>query len=266
MLARLHDFPLWLVALGTLAVFVGGAVLGLAATRRASRRRGLHALVDNGVIGWIFSAILGIYAIAIGLIAVASWGNAAEASAAASHEAAEIAALYRDVGGYPPPLRGTLEAVLARYTRHVIDEDWPKQRRGEVPHGGTVILNEFERAMYAFEPATTGQQATHAEALRAFNSLVEWRRQRIEAVEYAVPATLWSVVVIGAVLSIVASYVFNMESFWVHAAMTSLLAAMIGLLVFFILVTDLPYRGRAGVSPEAYELVLRDLVQPRPGR
>ena len=80
------------------------------------------------------------------------------------------------------------------------------------------------------------------------------------------PNTLWSVVVIGALLSIVASYVFNMESFWVHAAMTSLLAAMIGLLVFFILVTDLPYRGQVSVSPEAYRLVLRDLIEPRAGR
>ena len=265
-MARIHDFPLWVVALGTLVVFVGGALLGLAVSRRWSRRRGLHALVDNGVIGWIFSAILGIYAIAIGLIAVASWGNASAASSVASHEAADIAALYRDLGGYPPPTQGQLEAILARYTRHVIDEDWPRQRRGEIPHGGTQILNEFQRLLYAFEPATEGQKAVHAEALREFNGLIEWRRQRLEAVEYAVPNTLWSVVVIGALLSIAASYVFSMESFWVHAAMTSLLAAMIGLLVFFILVTDLPYRGQVSVTPEAYRLVLRDLIEPRAGR
>lgn len=265
-MARLHDYPLWVVGLSTLVVFLSTAVGGLAATRRWTRRRGLHALVDNGVIGWIFSAILGIYAIAIGLIAVASWGNAAEASAVASHEAAAIAALYRDLGGYPQPLQGELEATLADYARHVIDQDWPRQRRGEFPHGGTVILNAFERPLYAFEPTTESQKAAHAEALRAFNQLVEWRRQRIEAVDYAVPNTLWSVVVIGALLSIGASFVFSMESFWVHAVMTSLLTAMIALLVFFILVTDLPYRGQLSVSPEAYELVLRDVIQPRAGR
>ena len=71
-MAHVHDLPLWLAGLSTITVFVGGSLLGLALTRRWSRRRGLHALVDNSVIGWIFSAILGIYAIAIGLIAVAS--------------------------------------------------------------------------------------------------------------------------------------------------------------------------------------------------
>lgn len=265
-MAFIHDLPLWLTGLATLILFVGGSFLGLASSRRWSRRRGLHALVDNGVIGWIFSAILGIYAIAIGLIAVASWGNASEASSVASHEAAAIGALYRDLGGYPPPLMGQLEEILERYTRRVIDEDWPRQQRGEMPHGGTRILDELQRHLYAFEPASEGQKIVHAEALREFNGLIEWRRQRLEAVEYAVPDTLWSVVVIGALLSIVASYVFNMESFWVHAAMTSLLAAMIGLLVFFILITDLPYRGRVSVSPEAYRLVLRDVLEPRSGR
>lgn len=256
-----HDLPESLVGVATVAVFVIAALTGLAATRGFSRRRGLHALVDNGVIGWIFSAILGIYAIAIGLVAVASWGNAAEASSIAAREAAELAALHRDAGGYPPPTRDTLQALIARYTRNVIDEAWPAQRRGEVSHGGTAILNDVQRAFYAFEPATAGQEALHAEALRAFNTLVETRRQRLEAVSYAVPGTLWSVVVVGALLSIAASFIFSMESFWVHATMSSLLAAMVGLLVFFMLVTDRPYLGTTGVGPESYELVFRDLMQ-----
>lgn len=257
-----HDLPHWLVGFVTVMLFVAGALAGLAASRRFSSRRGLHALVDNGVIGWIFSAILGIYAIAIGLMAVASWGNAAAASGIASHEAAAIAALYRDMDGYPDPVRGTLQGMLARYTRYVIDEAWPQQRRGEVPRGGSLILNDVQRALHAFEPATEAQKAVHAEALGAFNTLIEIRRQRLEAVGYAVPGTLWGVIVIGALISIVASFIFSLESFLVHATMTGLLAAMIGLLVFFMLVTDLPYHGANGVGPQAYELVLHDLMEP----
>lgn len=257
-----HDFPEWVIGCSTVACFVVAALIGLAMTRRLGRRRGLHALVDNGVIGWVFSAILGIYAIAIGLMAVASWGNATAASQIASREAAEIAAFDRDLRGYPEPLSGTLREMLARYTRDVIERAWPAQRRGEIPHHGTVILNAMQRPLYAFEPATDGQKIVHAEALRAFNALIETRRQRLEAVTYAVPGTLWSVILIGAVLAIVATFIFNIESFWVHATMTSLLAAMIGLLVFFMLVTDRPYHGMTGIGPEAYELVLRDLKQP----
>jgi hypothetical protein len=56
-MTAIHDAPRWLTCVATLALFVGASALGLAASRRWSRRRGLHALVDNGVIGWIFSAV-----------------------------------------------------------------------------------------------------------------------------------------------------------------------------------------------------------------
>ncbi len=98
------------------------------------------------------------------------------------------------------------------------------------------------------------------EALRTYNELVEERRERLEAVEYAVPATLWGVVIAGAAISIVASFVFSMESLALHGLMTGLLAAMIGLLVFFIATTDRPYRGPDAGEPLAYEIVLRDLM------
>ena len=74
------------------------------------------------------------------------------------------------------------------------------------------------------------------------------------------PGTLWTVVLVGAMVSIGATYVFTLDSIAVHAVMTMLLSAMIGLLVFFIAVTDMPYRGRDAISSESYELVRRDLV------
>jgi hypothetical protein len=254
------DLPTWLVGVVILGVFAGGALAGLALSRQWSRRRGLHALVDNGVIGWIFSAILGIYAIAIGLIAVATWGTASETSKVASNEAAALAAFYGDLGGYPQPLRGELERMVRDYTTDVIETDWPLQRQGEVPSAGTRILDDIDHVLYAFEPATGGQQVVHAEVLDSFNQVVEWRRQRLEAVDYAVPRTLWAVVLVGATIAIVASFVFNMDSFVVHALMTCLLAAMIGRLVFFISITDHPYHSSTGVGPDAFELVRRELM------
>src|SRR5262245_16790362 len=128
----LHNLPSVLFAILTIGVFVGVAVSGLVITRAWVRGRGFHALVDNGVIGWIFSAILVIYAIAIGLLSTEAWENAARASNEASDEAARIAALYRDLTGYPDPVQAQLRQMLTRYTHVVIEQEWPMQRRGEV--------------------------------------------------------------------------------------------------------------------------------------
>ena len=110
----LNEIPLWLFALLTVVAFDGTALVGLACTRRWGHSLGLYTLVDNGTVGWIFSAILVIYAIAIGLIAVATWSNASAASSLASQEASQIAALYRSLAGYPRPLQDVLTHSLVR--------------------------------------------------------------------------------------------------------------------------------------------------------
>ena len=257
---HLDDIPVWLFALLTVVAFDVTALVGLVCTRRLGHAFGLYARLDNNTVGWIFSAILVMYAIAIGLIAIATWGNASTASAAASQEASHIVTLYRTLSGYPEPLRSDFTGSVRKYTQSVIQTAWPAQQRGEVNEKGTEILLKVGLRILEFEPATGGQSIVHAEALSAFNTLVELRRRRIEATSYAVPATLWVVVLIGAALSIFASYLFNVESLLAQSLLTMLLASMIALLVFFIATTDHPYRGVNALQPRAYEIVLRNLM------
>ena len=157
-------------------------------------------------------------------------------------------------------MQSDLTRLVLRFTQSIIQNVWPAQQRGEVTEKGTEILLDVWRRMQQFEPATNGQCIVHAEALRALNTLVELRRRRIEATGYAVPGTLWAVVLIGAALSISASYLFNIQSLLIQALLTVFLTSMIALLVFFIATTDHPYRGANAIGPRAYEIVLRNLT------
>ena len=97
---HLDEIPVLLFALLTVVAFDATALVGLVCTRWLGHAFGVYALLDNNIVGWIFSAILVMYAIAIGLIAIATWGNASNASAAASQEASHIVTLYRTLAGY----------------------------------------------------------------------------------------------------------------------------------------------------------------------
>ena len=253
-------FPLWLSGSITLITFNAVALLGLAGARKAGYALEFYQRVDNETIGWIFSAILVIYAIAIGLIAIATWENSVSAATAASHEASQIPVIYRSIPGLPEPVRDDIKRVLVKYTVSIIYEGWPAQACGEVTEAGIELLAELGRLISTFEPANSGQAVVQGALLRAFANLVEHRRLRVEASAYAVPGSLWVVVLLGATLSISSSYVFNIHSFAVHALMTALLTSMIALLVFFIAATDHPYRGSNAIKPVAYEIVLHDLA------
>jgi hypothetical protein len=73
-----------------------------------------------------------------------------------------------------------LQDELRDYARYVIDTAWPAQRRGEVALQGIAKLNRFQATLTAFEPATESRRASHAEALRAYNQLIEARSERID--------------------------------------------------------------------------------------
>jgi hypothetical protein len=120
---------------------------------------------------------------------------------------------------------------------------------------------ELGRRIITFQPATDGQCVVYGEVMRAFNTLVEFRRRRIEAASFAVPASLWAVVLLGAVISFFTSHVFRVESLLVHGLMTAMLTSMIALLVSFIAATDHPYCGANAIEPAAYRIVLHDVTE-----
>lgn len=253
----IHDIPLWLFGVGTIVTFVSLSVLGLYIKHRSVRHLSQGAMmIDNGVVGWFFSGIMVLYSITLGLVAVATWQNMTQLSGISSAEAASIAALYRDVSGYPDPLKTQAQQELRTYTTMIIDTEWPAQRAGKINTSSAAPLNQLQQLLFAFEPTTVGQQVIAMEALRQYNILIELRRQRVEGVDSGIPGVLWVVVLGGAVICIVFSFAFQIDDFRLHVGMTAGLAITIGLLIFMVGALDQPYRGEVSVDSTAYKIIL----------
>lgn len=258
----IYDLPTWLFGVMTISLSITLSLAGLFVTYRLVHKRSpaWNTLIDNEVVGSFLSQILTLYGITLGLIAVATWESAAQVSGYASQEAAVITTLYRDFNGYPPPERDDLRTRLRDYTRLIIEQEWPAQQRGQIVDDGTKLITDLQNQLMAFEPKTEGQKIVHSEAFAAFNRMVSSRRQRVEAVSVGIPGVLWAVVLIGAAISIMCSYFFQIQDIKVHAIMTSGLAATIGLLVFLIASMDHPYLGEVSVPADAYKLLLERVM------
>lgn len=265
MLYWIYDIPTWLFGVLTVGSVTLLACIGLIVMRPWIRRH-LRVTDDtNEAVNAYFAGVGVFYGLLSGLVAVATWQNFDAASALISSEASAFAALYRDVSSYPSPIRETLQDDLRSYLVHVIEQDWPAQQRGKLLQGGTRLLSHFQGSMTAFEPATNGQEIVHEEAFRAFNHLVEARRLRLDAVGGGLPPVLWSVVLIGAVLSVVVTYFFHIGDRKLHLILTAILAVFIGLMIFLTAAVDNPFRGEVSVTADPYRLILDSLLtQPKP--
>ncbi len=255
-----YNLPTWLLAGLIVTLFVAAALVGLFALYRHRQQRGSTDPIDNGTVGWFFSALTLFYGLLLGLLTVAAWGSYNQAVSIASREAATLASLYRDTAAYPKPLQDTLRYHLRRYVHQVIEQSWPAQRQGRLPTQETAVLNLFQKRLLSLEGLSPTQLVVHGETLRAFNTVVELRRQRLEALQSSVPGVIWTVVLLGAVATVLFSYGFVVEQYWLHATLTGVLSAMIGLLVFLLVVLDHPYWGEVSVSADAYRSVLDNLM------
>ena len=259
--------PIWLyqihplIAALCLVIFIETlSLMGLLLTRRfVLPRLNYNESINDAVSGTV-QAIGVFYGITVGLIAVGVWNTNSSSSDLVSKEAASIGALYRDTANYPSPLKEELRKNLRDYTVYVINEAWPNQEKGVMVTGGTNIMNDFQAKLFAFQPGDDGQKALHAEALHAFNEVIENRHLRIDAVNNGLSGIMWVVIWVGAAISIGVAYFFHVADARIHAILIAMMAGFLSMLILMIIVNDRPFYGYVSISPQPYQLILKRVI------
>ena len=256
---QLLHLPPWLFGLVIVSVFIIVAVTGLAVFRKLSSGRIHFTQESNSDVIFFASAISVFYSLIVGLIAVGVWRSYTEAQSIVSEEATAIGCFYRDVTGYPDPVRGELQQEVRDYVQFLIEVAWPAQQRGQATTEATRRLTKLEHDLISFEPQTSGQQILHAQALHEYNEIAGLRRKRLHAIGSGLPSVMWNVVLLGAGLVIGVTYLLQIH----HQAqylLTACLAMFIGLVVFVIASLDQPLSGPLAIDSKPYRIVRDGLI------
>jgi hypothetical protein len=201
-LQTMFDAPVAILGPAIILSLSAAALVGLFLVRRFMLPRLGVTVSDSEFVGAVVQSIMVFYGLALALIAVNVWQTYNDVSRTVSLEATSFAALYRDVSGYPEPIRGKLQAEIRGYVDQIIHGAFPIMHRGEVPTEGVEWMSRFQAILMTFEPATDGQKLLHAETLAAYNRATLARRMRVDATGTGLPGVMWTVIVVGAVISI----------------------------------------------------------------
>src|SRR5262245_50049777 len=154
----LFELPLWLLAF-VLTFFMGGvALVGLWVMRRWVQPRLKLTYEEDYYAAPMVQSIMLLYSLIAALTAVGVWQRYSQVSDIVSGEATVITSLWRDLGGYPQPLRDASRDILRGYTEQIINEAWPLQRRGQVPSEGVKWMDRLQEQLFAFEPKEESQR------------------------------------------------------------------------------------------------------------
>lgn len=260
----IYDLPLWLFGLLSVLFGVSASILGLLISRPFVSRFHRGDEHQNDVVSYYFAAVGVFYGLTLGLIAVETYQNYIDSDNKVAAEAHAIASIYYDLDGFPQPLRGELTEDLKKYVKHVIDDEWSKQKTGEHIPLRVDILEDLENRLMAYDPVKDREKNFLHEAIRTLDELLIDRETRIQATKTALPAVLWWVVLAGAGINVGLTFFFKVDDLKLHTLLVSLFATSLALLIFITAAMDNPFRGELGVTAEAFQEVLDNVFVNRP--
>jgi amino acid transporter len=258
----IYDLPNWLFLIVCVGFFVVFSLLGAFAFRNFFEKLlGLDEDRSNNVVSTFLSVSGLFYGITLGLIAVGTYTNFGVAETAVSLEAGALNGLYRDVGMLSRPEKSEMQDILRDYAQYMVNEAWALQQQGQVPTGTSAIINRLQEKLMAYPLEGTKEKIVYSEILSANNKLSDMRRARVNLVQAGLPAAVWYVVMIGAVVIIILTWLLVINNRKLDMIVNILTSALLGTLIFLVAAMDNPFRGEFSVSSAPFQSLLDGLMK-----
>jgi hypothetical protein len=149
-----------------------------------------------------------------------------------------------------------MRKLLHEYAEGVVG-DWEHFR--ETAQGSAKARVTVDRIIHVFgtlTPATKAREIIAAQFLQTFSQLMTDRNKRLLQASESLSWIMWVAVAGGGIVTVGMSFVLFMDKPVPHVVMTSVLSALIGLLLFLMVVLNRPFVGPLGVQPEPFEASL----------
>jgi hypothetical protein len=238
------------------AAIVGMSVGGLIVFRKVVP----HTRFENAnaVSGTVFQLGGVLYAVLVAFVVVVVWEQFGDAQDATSDEATAITDLLRDSAALPAESQQLVQQNLLAYTRYVVDEEFPRMRRGETVDEQSDQLTAVWESYLLVQPETRNEIAFFDHAIVRLNDLTADRKMRVSTGEAQVPGELWVLLLGGGGVIMAFTFLLGTRDLLVHCVAVGLTAALLGFVVYLIFALEHPYVGGLSVSPTPYVNLLKD--------
>ena len=238
-----YAIPIWAV---TIIVVGGSLAIGLAASHGVQKVLRLKVNDEERDVAINLMQVVAAYVgIMIAFAGVQVWQDYTDAQDSVSKEAAAAAELYQDLTIFGPETIPARQA-LRTYVISVTHDEWPLLENGKGSPKSEAALHNVFNEIGKLDPTDNRANTIYGEMLGKVNSLIDFRRGRIEDSGEGIPAILWAIGIVGGLLTVAYASAFTPTRY--NLFMTAGIALTLGLLFLFILTVNYPYKGEFSVS------------------
>ena len=128
---------------------------------------------------------------------------------------------------------------------------------GTISHEATEIVQSLWAAVSQSQNLNATQQVSLERTMGEISSIAEHRRIRQLQSDTTLPGVLWTVLVVGGVLTLLSASLFGSLNPRLHVTQVITLALMLSLSLVAIADVNRPFQGTVHVTPKGFENALR---------
>lgn len=251
MLLMFSPWQLAFMLFGFFALFSAGTFLMTRAIVAYGRVK-----THNDVVGPILGVIGTIYAVLLAFIVIVTWENHDVTKQNIDEEIGKLASLSINADAFEQPMRMELRDAIRQYIGSIVDDEWKTLRVGESCPATAMALRKIISVCAAYKPATRTEEIFLEQSVGRVDELYELRRKRQLDSSSGVDPILWMVLILGGIITVTVSCIFDTERKSFHIFTSLSLAIIIAAALFTILELDYPFTGKMSISSAPFQKLL----------
>jgi hypothetical protein len=210
---------------------------------------------SHDVVGFTFSIIGVLYSVILGFTVINVQERHNTVLEASHSEAILLADLYQDAGFFPEEDRKRIRESLRRYVNHVITEEWWLSAEKKIHFKTRNCIKDIWESYYHVELNNEKMNIWYTESISKLNNFLNVRLSRQFSSWEHLSGMMWSLLIIGAIITLSFMFFFGLENLHSHVLMIALLAGYLSFMLYLVYSLDNVFKGSQGVKPEALQQV-----------
>ncbi len=227
---------------------VGGMLL-------VRKRVGVETLTSyHEVAGYLLSVVGTLYAVLLGFVVVDAMEHAQELRVLVGQEASGLCNIYLCSNGLPSEKRATMHTLCDQYAEAVINDEWQTMQKGK--YSITAFKNVWSlwKEITTITPVTESEKTLHQQLVSEICTMTQNRRTRIVSASHGVNPLLWTVLIVGAIFTVMFTYFFGVRNLRAQILMTVLVSLTLSLNVLLVFIFGNPFAGDFAIQPDSFKL------------